>query len=87
MTTKDSFLILVHYKGTIKKKTQSKIKFIDKDSLSVFIRPSISLDRVKYDSFVIGSNNDLQFSEVRISELLAKLVDEVSSSGGSNRNH
>ncbi|RYR26748.1 hypothetical protein Ahy_B02g061053 [Arachis hypogaea] len=49
----------------------------------------------KYDSFVIDSDEDLhilfychcQFPEVRIPELLAKLVDVVSSSGGSNRNH
>ncbi|XP_016199232.1 uncharacterized protein LOC107640199 [Arachis ipaensis] len=49
---------------------------------------------VKYDCFMITSDEDLQvmfhcrrqFSEVRTPELLAKLVDAVSSSGGSNRN-
>ncbi|RYR00963.1 hypothetical protein Ahy_B06g079837 [Arachis hypogaea] len=59
----------------------------------LFYRIPISVlrDDVKYDSFVIGSNEDLevlfhcrrQFSEVRTPELLAKLVDVVSSSGGS----
>ncbi|XP_016185232.1 uncharacterized protein LOC107626856 [Arachis ipaensis] len=51
-------------------------------------------DDVKYDSLVIGSDEDLevlfhcrrQFPEVRTPELLAKLVDVVSSSGGSNQN-
>ncbi|XP_015948565.1 uncharacterized protein LOC107473501 [Arachis duranensis] len=51
-------------------------------------------DTVKYDCFTIGSDEDLQvmflcrrqFFEVRTPELLAKLVDVVSSSGGSNRN-
>ncbi|XP_057720124.1 uncharacterized protein LOC130934582 [Arachis stenosperma] len=51
-------------------------------------------DTVKYDYFTIRSDEDLQvmfhcrrlFSEVRTPELLAKLVDVVSSSGGSNRN-
>ncbi|XP_015956778.1 uncharacterized protein LOC107481079 [Arachis duranensis] len=51
-------------------------------------------DTVKYDCFTIGSDEDLQvmflcrrqFPEVRTSKLLAKLVDVVSSSGGSNRN-
>nr|XP_025612088.1 uncharacterized protein LOC112705480 [Arachis hypogaea] len=51
-------------------------------------------DTVKFDCFTIGSDEDLQvmflsrrqFSEVRTPELLAKLVDVVSSSGGSNRN-
>ncbi|XP_057760041.1 uncharacterized protein LOC130980368 [Arachis stenosperma] len=51
-------------------------------------------DTVKYDSFTIGSDEDLQvmficrrqFPEVRRPELLAKLVDVVYSSGGSNRN-
>ncbi|XP_016173325.1 uncharacterized protein LOC107615811 [Arachis ipaensis] len=51
-------------------------------------------DTVKYDCLTIGSDEDLQvmflcrrqFLEVRTPELLAKLVDVVSSSGGSNRN-
>ncbi|RYR24908.1 hypothetical protein Ahy_B02g058489 [Arachis hypogaea] len=53
-------------------------------------------DGVKYDSFVIGNDDEdlqvlfhcrCQFSEVRIPELFAKFVDMVSSSGGSNQNH
>ncbi|RYR43738.1 hypothetical protein Ahy_A08g040142 [Arachis hypogaea] len=36
---------------------------------------------------MIGSDENLQFLEVRIAKLLAKLVDVVSSLGGSNRNH
>ncbi|XP_057734370.1 uncharacterized protein LOC130949746 [Arachis stenosperma] len=61
----------------------------------LFYRISILVlrDDVKYDSFVISSDEDLelffhcrrQFSEVSTPELLAKLVDVVSSSGGSNR--
>ncbi|XP_015970107.2 uncharacterized protein LOC107493529 [Arachis duranensis] len=51
-------------------------------------------DTVKYDCFMISSDEDLQvmflcrrqFLEVRTPELLAKLVDVVSSSGGLNRN-
>ncbi|RYR16282.1 hypothetical protein Ahy_B04g073281 [Arachis hypogaea] len=51
-------------------------------------------ETVKYDCFTIGSDEDLQvmfhchrqFPEVRTPELLAKLVDVVSSSGGSNWN-
>ncbi|XP_015933201.1 uncharacterized protein LOC107459489 [Arachis duranensis] len=51
-------------------------------------------DTMKYDCFTIGSDEDLQvmflsrrqFSEVRTPELLAKFVNVVSSSGGSNRN-
>ncbi|RYR40720.1 hypothetical protein Ahy_A09g046458 [Arachis hypogaea] len=49
---------------------------------------------MKYDSFVIGNNEDLQlllhchsqFFEVRTPELLTKRVDVVSSLGGSNQN-
>ncbi|RYR62839.1 hypothetical protein Ahy_A04g020585 isoform K [Arachis hypogaea] len=49
---------------------------------------------MKYDSFVIGSDEDLevlfhchrQYPEVRTAELLAKLIDVVSNIGGSNRN-
>ncbi|RYR40006.1 hypothetical protein Ahy_A09g045663 [Arachis hypogaea] len=51
-------------------------------------------DTVKYDCFTISSDEDLQvmflcrrqFPKARTPELLAKLVDVVSSSGGSNRN-
>ncbi|RYR12362.1 hypothetical protein Ahy_B04g069896 isoform C [Arachis hypogaea] len=51
-------------------------------------------DDVKYDSFFIGSDKDLQvlfhcrhqFPEVRTTELLAKLVDVVCNSGCSNQN-
>ncbi|KAL4300222.1 hypothetical protein AHAS_Ahas17G0179300 [Arachis hypogaea] len=49
-------------------------------------------DDVKYDSFVISSDEDLQvlfhcrrqFPEVRTPKLLVKLVDAVCSSRGSN---
>ncbi|XP_016172570.1 uncharacterized protein LOC107614960 [Arachis ipaensis] len=63
----------------------------------LFYRISISVlcDDVKYDSFIISSDEDMhvlyhcrrQFPEVRTPELLAKLVDVASSSGGSNRNN
>ncbi|XP_016206038.1 uncharacterized protein LOC107646363 [Arachis ipaensis] len=62
----------------------------------LFYRIPISVLRndVKYDSFIINSDEDMQvlfhcrrqFPEVRTPELLAKLVDVASSSGGSNRN-
>ncbi|RYR12823.1 hypothetical protein Ahy_B04g070154 isoform D [Arachis hypogaea] len=93
MASEDSFLVLVHHRGSIKRKTRSGVKFTDKDPLCIIVRPSTSYDDL-YDCFTIGSNEDLQvmyhcrqqFSEVRTPELLAKLVDVVSSSGGSNRN-
>ncbi|XP_016173649.1 uncharacterized protein LOC107616168 [Arachis ipaensis] len=62
----------------------------------LFYRIPISVlrDDAKYDSFVISSDEDFQvlfhcrrqFPEVRTPELLAKLVDVVSSSGSSNKN-
>ncbi|XP_057733862.1 uncharacterized protein LOC130949047 [Arachis stenosperma] len=103
---------------------RSEIKFIDKNPISVFMKPltsftefqdiiiqklglhgmkrleklfyripiSVLQDDVKYDSFVIGTDEDLKvffhyhrrFPEVRTPELLAKLVDVVFSSGSSN---
>ncbi|XP_025652189.1 uncharacterized protein [Arachis hypogaea] len=61
------------------------VKFTDKD-------PLMLRNDVKYDCFIIGSDEDFQvlfhchrqFPEVRTLELLAKLVDVVSSSGGEN---
>ncbi|RYR05233.1 hypothetical protein Ahy_B06g085113 isoform A [Arachis hypogaea] len=75
MASKESFVVLVHYRGSIKRKTCSGVKFTDKD-------PLMLRDDVKYDSFIIGSDEDLQvlfhclwhFSEVRTPELLAKLT-------------
>ncbi|XP_057756432.1 uncharacterized protein LOC130975701 [Arachis stenosperma] len=111
MASEESFVVLVHHRGSIKRKTCSGVKFTDKDSLCIIVRPmtryedlvssvllklglEVLQETVKYDCFTIGSDEDLQvmfhcrrqFSEVRTSELLAKLVDAVSSSGGSNRN-
>ncbi|XP_052114453.1 uncharacterized protein LOC127745595 [Arachis duranensis] len=126
MAGEDSFIVLVHHIGSIKRKTRSGVKFTDKDPLCIivssttsyddharsvlqklgldgvkrvkkfFYRIQITLlqDTVKYDCFTIGSDEDLQvtflcrrqFPKVRTPELLAKLVDVVSSSGGSNRN-
>ncbi|RYQ96727.1 hypothetical protein Ahy_B08g092586 [Arachis hypogaea] len=84
MASEESFLVL--------KLGLQGVKQIEK----LFYRIPISVlrDDVKYDSFVIGSDEDLevmfhchrQFPEVRTPELLAKLVDVVSSSGSSNRN-
>ncbi|XP_057760847.1 uncharacterized protein LOC130981261 [Arachis stenosperma] len=126
MASEESFLVLVYYRGSIKKKTRSGIKFTNKDPLNIFLKHTTSFteflnsiiqklglqdvkrveklfyhipisvlrDDLKYDSFVIESDEDLevlfhyrrQFAEVRIPELLAKLVDVVFSFGGSNRN-
>ncbi|XP_057730447.1 uncharacterized protein LOC130945758 [Arachis stenosperma] len=126
MASEDSFLVLVHHRESIKRKTRSGVKFTDKDPLCIIMSPATSYDglvcsvlgklglegvkrvkkffyripitvlhdTVKYDCFTIGSDEDLQvmflsrrqFPEVRTRELLAKFVDVVSSSGGSNRN-
>ncbi|RYR05598.1 hypothetical protein Ahy_B06g085446 isoform A [Arachis hypogaea] len=95
MASEDSFLVLVHHRGSIKRKTRSGVKFTDKDPLCIIVRPTTG-----YDALVSSVLEKLglegvkrvmylcrrQFPEVRTPELLAKLVDVVSSSGGSNRN-
>ncbi|XP_015938244.1 uncharacterized protein LOC107463875 [Arachis duranensis] len=126
MAGEDSFIVLVHHRGSIKRKTRSSVKFTNKNPLCIIVSSTTSYDdlarsvllklgldgvkrvkkffyripitvlqdSVKYDCFTIGSDEDLQviflcrrqFPEVRTPELLAKLVDVVSSSGGSNRN-
>ncbi|RYR05979.1 hypothetical protein Ahy_B06g085790 [Arachis hypogaea] len=126
MASEESFVVLVHHRGSIKRKTHSGVKFTDKNPLCIVVTPTTSFDdlvrsvlmklglegakrvkkffyripitvlhdTVKYDCFTISSDEDLQvmflcrrqFPEVRTPELLAKLVDVVSSSGGSNRN-
>ncbi|XP_016206244.1 uncharacterized protein LOC107646581 [Arachis ipaensis] len=53
MASEKSFVVLVHCRGSIKRKTRSGVKFTNKD-------PLILLDDVKYDSFIIGNDEDLQ---------------------------
>ncbi|RYR31754.1 hypothetical protein Ahy_B01g056646 isoform B [Arachis hypogaea] len=101
MAGEHSFLVLVHHRGSIKRKNRSSVKFTDKDPLCIIARPTTSYDdlvssvllklgldgvkrvkkffyripttvlqdTVKYDCFMIGSDEDLQVI-----------------SGGSNRN-
>ncbi|XP_057723973.1 uncharacterized protein LOC130939925 [Arachis stenosperma] len=87
MASEESFEVLVHHRGSIKRKTRSGVKFPDKDPFSIFVRPTMN-----YDDLVssvlrkLGLEGVKQFPKVRTPELLAKLVDVVSSSGSSNRN-
>ncbi|RYR68038.1 hypothetical protein Ahy_A03g014505 isoform D [Arachis hypogaea] len=94
----ESFVVLVHYKGSIKRKTRSGVKFTDKDLLSIFMRLTMRFDEF-LNSIIqkLGLQGvkrvqklyyriSISFPEVRTPELLAKLVYVVSNSGGSNRN-
>ncbi|XP_057745316.1 uncharacterized protein LOC130963183 [Arachis stenosperma] len=126
MDSEESFVVLVHHRGSVNRKTRSGVKFTDKNPLCFIVTSTTSYDdlvsavlmklglegakrvkkffyripvtvlqnTVKYDCFTINNDVDLQvmflcrrqFPEVRTPELLARLVDVVSSSGGSNRN-
>ncbi|XP_016173450.1 uncharacterized protein LOC107615953 [Arachis ipaensis] len=44
MASEESFVVLVHHRGSIKRKTWSGVKFTDKDPLSIFMRPTTSYD-------------------------------------------
>ncbi|XP_016172815.1 uncharacterized protein LOC107615231 [Arachis ipaensis] len=87
MASEESFAVLVHHRGTIKKKSRSSVKFTDKDPLCIIVTPT-----TRYEDLVssvlqkLGLEGVKRFPEVRTPELLAKLVDAVSNSGGSNRN-
>ncbi|RYR73147.1 hypothetical protein Ahy_A02g007477 isoform B [Arachis hypogaea] len=112
MASEESFVVLVHHRGSVNRKTRSGVKFTDKNPLCIVITSTTSYDdlvsavlmklglegakrnTVKYDCFTINNDVDLQvmflcrrqFPKVRTPELLARLVDVVSSSGGLNRN-
>ncbi|RYR15092.1 hypothetical protein Ahy_B04g071819 isoform A [Arachis hypogaea] len=95
MASEESFVVLVHHRGSIKRKTRSGVKFTDKDPLCIVVSPRTSYDdlvrSVLMKLGLEGAKRVMflcrrQFPEVRTPELLAKLVDVVSSSGGSNRN-
>ncbi|RYR26807.1 hypothetical protein Ahy_B02g061115 isoform G [Arachis hypogaea] len=94
----ESFAVLVHHRGSIKRKTRSGVKFTDKNPLYIVVNRTTSYnDLVRSVLMKLGLEGakrikkffyriPRQFPEVRTPELLAKLVDVVSSSGGSNRN-
>ncbi|RYR68567.1 hypothetical protein Ahy_A03g015054 isoform A [Arachis hypogaea] len=95
MASEESFVVLVHHRGSIKRKTRSGVKFTDKDPLCIVVTPTTSFDdlvrSVLMKLGLEGAKRVMflcrrQFPEVWTPELLAKLVDVVSSSGGSNRN-
>ncbi|RYR02670.1 hypothetical protein Ahy_B06g081467 isoform A [Arachis hypogaea] len=44
MDSEESFVALVHHRGSIKRKTRSGVKFTDKDPLSIFVRPTTRYD-------------------------------------------
>ncbi|XP_057745287.1 uncharacterized protein LOC130963154 [Arachis stenosperma] len=44
MASEDSFLVLVHHRGSIKRKTRSGVKFMDKDPLCIIMSPATSYD-------------------------------------------
>ncbi|RYR74913.1 hypothetical protein Ahy_A02g009623 isoform A [Arachis hypogaea] len=120
MASEKSFVVLVHYRGSIKRKTRSGVKFTDKNPVSIFVRPttrfddfvnsiiqklglqgvkrvqklfyriliSVLRDDVKYDYFIIGSDEDLQvlfycrrqFFEVKGSNQNTHTIDTVAGS-------
>ncbi|RYR35786.1 hypothetical protein Ahy_A10g050894 isoform C [Arachis hypogaea] len=98
MASEESFVVLVHHRGSVNRKTRSGVKFTDKNPLCIVVTSTTSYDdlvsavlmklglddakRVKKFFYRIP----VTFPEVRTPELLARLVDVVSSSGGSNRN-
>ncbi|XP_015951301.1 uncharacterized protein LOC107476068 [Arachis duranensis] len=98
MASEESFIVLVHHRGSIKRKTRSGVKFTDKDPLCMIVRPTTRYeDLVSSVLLKLGLEDvkrvkkffyriPITFPEVRTPELLAKLVDVVSNSGGSNRN-
>ncbi|XP_057730700.1 uncharacterized protein LOC130946035 [Arachis stenosperma] len=99
-TDKDPLCIIVSFTTSYDDLARSVLKKLDLEGVKrvnkFFYRIPITVlqDSVKYDSFTIGNDENLQvmflcrrqFPEVRTPELLAKLVNVVSSSGGSNRN-
>ncbi|RYQ89198.1 hypothetical protein Ahy_B09g095968 isoform B [Arachis hypogaea] len=44
MASEESFGVLVHHRGSIKRKTRSGVKFTDKDPLCIVVKPTTSYD-------------------------------------------
>ncbi|RYR73148.1 hypothetical protein Ahy_A02g007477 isoform A [Arachis hypogaea] len=95
MASEESFVVLVHHRGSVNRKTRSGVKFTDKNPLCIVITSTTSYDdlvsAVLMKLGLEGAKRVMflcrrQFPKVRTPELLARLVDVVSSSGGLNRN-
>ncbi|RYR05599.1 hypothetical protein Ahy_B06g085446 isoform C [Arachis hypogaea] len=99
MASEDSFLVLVHHRGSIKRKTRSGVKFTDKDPLCIIVRPTTG-----YDALVSSVLEKLGLEGVkRVKKFFYRILttvlhdtvkydcftirsDEDLHSGGSNRN-
>ncbi|RYR20178.1 hypothetical protein Ahy_B03g065261 isoform E [Arachis hypogaea] len=65
MASEESFLVLVHYRGSIKRKTRSGVKFTDKDPLCIIVTPTTTydalvscvLDKLGLEAAVAGSSS------------------------------
>ncbi|RYR58834.1 hypothetical protein Ahy_A05g024704 isoform E [Arachis hypogaea] len=44
MASEESFVVLVHHRGSVKRKTSSGVKFIDKNPLCIVVTPTTSYD-------------------------------------------
>ncbi|XP_016191878.1 uncharacterized protein LOC107632731 [Arachis ipaensis] len=86
MASEDSFLVLVHHRGSIKRKTRSGMKFTDKDPLCIIVRPTTN-----YDALVSSVLEKLGLEGVkRVKKFYYRIpttvLHDTVNSGGSNRN-
>ncbi|RYQ95060.1 hypothetical protein Ahy_B08g090050 [Arachis hypogaea] len=86
MASDKSFLVLVHYRESIKKKTRSKIKFSNKDPLGIFLKPSTSFTEFQNTILQkLGLHGMKRVEKLLYRILICVLSDDVNS-GGSNWN-
>ncbi|RYR49720.1 hypothetical protein Ahy_A07g036255 isoform E [Arachis hypogaea] len=65
MASEDTFLVLVHHRGSIKRKTRSGVKFTNKDPLCIMVRPTTTydalvssvLEKLSLEATVAGSSS------------------------------
>ncbi|RYQ97209.1 hypothetical protein Ahy_B08g093232 isoform A [Arachis hypogaea] len=91
MASEESFVVLVHHRGSIKRKTHSGVKFTDKDPLYIIVRPT-----TRYDDLVssvlmkLGLDGHVSLSPAVSGSEDTRAVGKVGSCGiqlgGSNRN-
>ncbi|XP_057717684.1 uncharacterized protein LOC130932381 [Arachis stenosperma] len=79
MDSEESFVILVHHRESVNRKTRSGVKFTDKNPLCIIVTSTTSYDDlVSAVLMKLGLEGAKRFPEVRTPELLARLVDVVS---------
>ncbi|XP_057756374.1 uncharacterized protein LOC130975629 [Arachis stenosperma] len=86
MASEESFVVLVHHIGSIKRKTRSGVKFTDKDPLCIIMRPTTSYDDLVSSVLRKVGLEDVKRVKKFFFHIPITVLQKTVNSGGSNWN-